>query len=162
MKLNDTEAGVLQQAPIAIFMLVAGADGRRSTEEKNAYILTWRHQVDTDQFGPMSSDPRQEQVWQWLFTAEEGTYLSMASMSDNDLWSIVSRAGGILRNLDDACDFTEVQNITRSFTALARAVAMAPTLTFLGAALGRSVSEEEQAVIRKITGLFRIDRCAAA
>ena len=162
MNITDAEAGLLQKAPVAIFMLVAGADGRRSAEERNAFMLTWREQVDADKYSPLSADPREEQVWQWLFTADTTLYETMANEEDEALWTIVARTGNIIRRLTSTNDAANIDAIVRALIALARAVAYAPTFTLLGSAFGRDISEDEGRIIQRIVRSLRVERCAVA
>jgi hypothetical protein len=158
MTFSNGQLDAIQMAPVAIFLLVAGADGRRSSTERHAYLSTWRAKVDADLLGPMAKDPRYEQVWQWVFTADTDHFAAMSDMPDESLWEVVERAGKSLRAAagvphDDA----DPAAIVRSFLDLAKLVAEAPAMTFLGTSLGGSVSEEERAVIRRIVRLTRVD-----
>ena len=145
MELSDKDWNLLGQAPLAVFALVAMADGGASPNELEAFTEQWANDVKDISF---MGDPRNQEILKWVLKDQAQHFTKNSDFN-------LEHARDILKRLPAVFSKMEEENATAyrsSLLALASQVSEG-SRQFLG--LGAKVSKAERQTIAEIRNLIQ-------
>ena len=146
MKLTQAHWQILTETPIAVFSLVAAADGAVDTSEREALLLSWAPRLSKIR---LANDERMHEVYRYILQERCEEALEKGCLMDaHEARDHLGKAAAILSAELSA---EEARFLRHALVTLARDVAKAAA-SFFG--LGPEVSDEEQAAIRQIGHLL--------
>ena len=146
MKLTQADWRTLTETPIAVFSLVAAADGAVDTSEREALLVSWAPRLAKIR---LANDERMHEVYRYILQERcEEALEKGCLMDDHDARNHLTRAAAILSAEMSA---EEASFLRHALVTLARDVAKAAA-SFFG--LGPEISDEEKTAIRQIGHLL--------
>ena len=146
MKLQQNEWRLLAETPVAVFSLIAAADGSVDETERLALLTTWVPRLVKLR---LSSDPREHEVYRYILqercieAAEKGCL-----MTHQEARKCLQKTGRILA---DKLTPPEASFLRHALMTLARDVAKAAAAYF---GLGAAITAEEQVAINTLGHLL--------
>jgi hypothetical protein len=146
LKLTQAHWQILTETPIAVFSLVASADGTVEVSEREALLVSWVPRLAKMQ---LAKDERMHEVYRYILQERcEEALKKGCLMGDHQARDCLKQAGAILSTEMSA---EEARFLRHALVILGRDVAKAAA-SFFG--LGARVSSEEKTTIRQIGHLL--------